>query len=331
MKKKLIAGVLAAALCSGAFAAEHSHEVYGELGVGGYFNHSYSQTGPAVSGTAGYAFNKNLSAQLNLSYLTNDQTTALAEGIWNLPNSSKLTPYVALGGGYMHLTTNAFGVDAGAGVKYELASNAYASLNYRYLQSFGSKTPNGSMITIGLGLYFGGQGHDLSGVDTAMSSDQAQREDHYHQKYVLPSNVMECQTSTPAVTRESIGCYTVNGDKVTMHLDAKFAYDSYALDSKAKKAIDDLLAFMQQYNIKKIELRGYASQGKTGPAYAAYNHKLSVKRAQAVKSYLVSQNVDASDIDVVGFGYTRPLVPNTTKENQAINQRVETSVPVPLR
>jgi len=46
---------------------------------------------------------------------------------------------------------------------------------------------------------------------------------------------------------------------------------------------------------------------------------------------MIAQGVDASNIEVVGYGYSRPLVPNTTKENQSINQRVETSIPVPLK
>lgn len=37
------------------------------------------------------------------------------------------------------------------------------------------------------------------------------------------------------------------------------------------------------------------------------------------------------NVEVVGYGYTRPLVPNTTKANQSINQRVEASIPVPLK
>ncbi len=330
MKRKLIVSILGAALCTGAFAAtDHSNQFYGGLGLGGYFNHSYSSSGPAASGTVGYGFNKNLAAQLNISYLTNDQGIALAEGIWNLPNSSKFTPYVALGAGYTKLTTNSFGLDAGVGVKYELASNAYASLDYRYIQAFGSKTPNGSLVTLGLGVYFGGA--DSTYQSAPMSAAQEKRESHYHAKYVLPKNVLECQSNTSDATRESVGCYTVDGDKVTMHLDAKFNYDSYALTSGAKSAIDNLVSFMHEYKINTVVLNGYASQGKKGPAYAEYNKRLSTNRALAVKSYLVSQGMNATNIEVVGYGYTKPLVPNTSTENRSINQRVEASIPVPLK
>ncbi len=333
MKKKIIVGLLAAGLCSAAFAAnDHSNQLYGQFGLGGYVNHSYSESGPAVSGTVGYGFNKNLAAQASVSYMGNNQKTFLAEGIWNFANNTKFTPYVAIGGGYMDMTTNSFGLDAGLGVKYDFAPNAYVSADYRYLQSFGSKTPNGSMISVGLGLYFGGANNTSAyGAMGPVAADQQAREDEYHAAYALPKNVMECQAGTSAMTRESIGCYTVDGDKVTMHLDAKFAYSSYALNAKAKAAIGNLINFMNEYDIKKVVLQGFASQGKKGPAFAQYNQQLSVNRAQAVKSYMISKGVDASNIEVVGYGYTRPLVPNTTKANQSINQRVEASIPVPLK
>ncbi len=333
MKKKIIVSLIAAGLCSGAFAAnDHSKQLYGQFGLGGYFNNSHSNTGPAVVGTVGYGFNKNLAAQATLSYMGNNQKTVLAEGIWNLTNSTKLTPYVALGGGYMNFTTNSFGLDVGAGVKYDFAPNAFVSADYRYLQSFGSKTPNGSMVTVGIGLYFGGASNSSAYAAVGpMSTEQQARENEYHATYALPKNVMECQANTSEMTRESIGCYTVDGDKVTMHLDAKFAYSNYTLDAKAKAAINNLINFMKEYNINKVVLKGFASQGKTGQAYAQYNQQLSVNRAQAVKTYMISKGVDASNIEVIGYGYTHPLVPNTTKANQSINQRVEASIPVPLK
>lgn len=335
MKKKIIIGLFAAGLCSAAFAQnEHSKELYGQFGLGAYFNHSHSQTSPSVTGTVGYGFNKDIAAQASVNYMSNNQKNVLVEGIWNFTNNTKSMLYVAIGGSYMDMTTNLFGLDAGLGVKYDFASNAYISADYRYLQSFSSKAPNGSMFTVGIGLYFGSV-NNSSAYGAAMPpvlDDQQSREDEYHAAYTLPKNVLECQTGNSSeIARESIGCYTVDSDKVTMHLDTKFTYSSYALNTKAKAAINNLINFMNEYDIKKVILEGFASQGKTGPEFAQYNQQLSVNRAQAVKSYVISKGIDTSNIEVAAYGYTRPLVPNTTKENQSINQRVEASIPVPLK
>jgi OOP family OmpA-OmpF porin len=60
-----------------------------------------------------------------------------------------------------------------------------------------------------------------------------------------------------------------------------------------------------------------------------YNQRLSERRAEAVKQYLVSRGVAAERLDVVGKGRSEPLVPSTTSEGRdnpdarAINRRVE--------
>lgn len=54
-----------------------------------------------------------------------------------------------------------------------------------------------------------------------------------------------------------------------------------------------------------------------------YNLKLSAKRAEAVKAWLVGKEIAAGRITTAGYGDTRPLVPNTSDENKAKNRRVE--------
>ena len=53
------------------------------------------------------------------------------------------------------------------------------------------------------------------------------------------------------------------------------------------------------------------------------NQALSERRAAAVKNYLVKKGIAADRITTQGFGDTKPLVPNTTDENKALNRRVE--------
>jgi outer membrane protein OmpA-like peptidoglycan-associated protein len=54
-----------------------------------------------------------------------------------------------------------------------------------------------------------------------------------------------------------------------------------------------------------------------------YNMKLSARRAEAVKAWLVAKGIAASRITTAGYGDTHPLVPNTSDENRARNRRVE--------
>ena len=76
---------------------------------------------------------------------------------------------------------------------------------------------------------------------------------------------------------------------------------------------------MKEVPTLKIELSGHTDNiGKDD-----YNLKLSQNRADAVKNYLVSRAVDPNRIDAVGYGETRPIVSNDTKEGRASNRRTE--------
>jgi outer membrane protein OmpA-like peptidoglycan-associated protein len=56
---------------------------------------------------------------------------------------------------------------------------------------------------------------------------------------------------------------------------------------------------------------------------AEYNQRLSLKRAQAVKDYMIEAGVAADAIETAGFGTTRPVAPNTMAHTRAKNRRTE--------
>ncbi len=73
---------------------------------------------------------------------------------------------------------------------------------------------------------------------------------------------------------------------------------------------------------KTIKITGHTdSSGK-----AEYNQKLSVKRAEAVRDYLISLGADASKMEVAGMGATKPIADNKTAAGRANNRRVEVEV-----
>ncbi len=76
---------------------------------------------------------------------------------------------------------------------------------------------------------------------------------------------------------------------------------------------------MENPEIKKLRVEGHTDDRGA----ASFNLKLSQARAEAVRDYLVEKGVDPERIEAVGYGQTRPLVPNFSARNRRRNRRVE--------
>jgi outer membrane protein OmpA-like peptidoglycan-associated protein len=98
-----------------------------------------------------------------------------------------------------------------------------------------------------------------------------------------------------------------------------FDFDQSYIRKDSEPVLKQVLALFTNDPHYSAEISGHTDSAGTGP----YNMKLSERRAQAVKAWLVAHGVAASRIITAGYGDTRPLVPNTTDENRARNRRVE--------
>ena len=99
----------------------------------------------------------------------------------------------------------------------------------------------------------------------------------------------------------------------------EFPRDRYQLTNKAKAAVDALLVVAKACSGLKIEVRAFTdNQGKK-----ANNTRLSARRAEAVKDYLVAQGLSEDLLSAVGFGPDRPVASNRTAAGRAQNRRIE--------
>jgi OOP family OmpA-OmpF porin len=79
--------------------------------------------------------------------------------------------------------------------------------------------------------------------------------------------------------------------------------------------------------VKGINLEVIIAVGHTDSVGSdAYNQKLSVRRAEAVKAYLVSKGIEKNRIYTEGKGEKQPVASNVTNEGRAKNRRVEIEV-----
>ncbi len=111
-------------------------------------------------------------------------------------------------------------------------------------------------------------------------------------------------------------------EKVTFAADVFFDFDKSILKPEGKAKLDDLVS-----KLKGIALEVIIAIGHTDSIGSdAYNQKLSVRRAEAVKAYLVSKGIEPNRIYTEGKGKSQPIADNRTAEGRAKNRRVEIEV-----
>ena len=110
--------------------------------------------------------------------------------------------------------------------------------------------------------------------------------------------------------------------KVTYAADTFFDFDRAVLKADGKAKLDDLVQKVKSINLEVIIAVGHTDWIGSD----AYNQKLSVRRAEAVKAYLISKGIDKNRIYTEGKGEKQPVADNKTNEGRAKNRRVEIEV-----
>jgi OOP family OmpA-OmpF porin len=111
-------------------------------------------------------------------------------------------------------------------------------------------------------------------------------------------------------------------EKVTYAADAFFDFNKSVLKPEGKAKLDDLVSKVKGINLEVIIAVGHTDSVGSD----AYNQKLSVRRSEAVKAYLVSNGIEKNRVYTEGKGEKQPVADNKTAEGRAKNRRVEIEV-----
>ncbi|MGJ9418830.1 OmpA family protein [Massilia sp. CMS3.1] len=134
-----------------------------------------------------------------------------------------------------------------------------------------------------------------------------------------PVVVTEAPVAAPAVQAPAPQPVS---EKVSFAAEALFDFDKAIVKPEGKAALDALMAKLQGMNTEVMIAVGHTDSVGSD----AYNNKLSLRRADAVKAYLVSMGLDPARLYTEGKGESQPLASNATAEGRAKNRRVTIEV-----
>jgi outer membrane protein OmpA-like peptidoglycan-associated protein len=103
-----------------------------------------------------------------------------------------------------------------------------------------------------------------------------------------------------------------------------FEANKYELKPESEAQLAELLAFLRKRTDIVIEVGGHTNnQMWPNDAFAL---ELSTNRAKSVANWLISNGIPSNRVQYKGYGWTKPILPNTTTEGRRKNQRVEATI-----
>lgn len=337
MNKNVLATALLAGLALGGPALPASAEVpiTLNLGYGLWKNDGERELNDTETPWAGFewAFNDNWAAEV----LYADDSARTEDGLgradiatWQLGMKYyggsyigepwRIRPYAAFGAGeidvdYGDADTVETTVNGGVGLRWMLNRRLSLSGEARMLYSLDEQRKD-TLLTIGLNFYMGdvdGRAAPVEVVDGDEDNDG------------VPDSMDQCP-GTPAGTRvDSVGCPLPVTQVASIKLMVNFGFDSSTVEERYFSDLAELATFLKRFEDVYVDIEGHTDS--TGPE--DYNQQLSQRRAQAVVDLLVNEHgIPASRLQAKGFGESRPVADNGTREGRAQNRRVMATLEV---
>jgi outer membrane protein OmpA-like peptidoglycan-associated protein len=120
--------------------------------------------------------------------------------------------------------------------------------------------------------------------------------------------------------KDEDGCPDKELDLITGTMEGiRFDFGSHKLRRDSYEPLQRAAEVLRKYPKLRVRIEGHTDSKGT----SAINLRLSSRRAEAVRDYLVSQGIPADRFDVEGFGPNRPVASNDTEEGRAKNRRID--------
>lgn len=109
------------------------------------------------------------------------------------------------------------------------------------------------------------------------------------------------------------------GDKIEILQQVHFLTGKATILADSFNLLQQVVDVAIKNNVKRIRIEGHTDNRGA----KADNQTLSDSRARAVADFLIAQGIDASRVEAVGYGDSRPVAPNLTARGRELNRRVD--------
>jgi len=238
------------------------------------------------------------------------------------------------------------GFGAGAGMDYLLSDNWFLRAEYTFIKlgkgttSAAQCTSAGTAAGAAICDQFGASSLQLDSIHNSFTANIVRIGINYKfgsRPYVAPAvaaapyvapappSPAPVPPAAPACTpppgfKVDANCHIIEQSVIVRAVD--FEFNSTRLTAPAQQTLDQVANALQTQPELQVEIQGHSDSIGSD----AYNLDLSKRRAESVKSYLVSKGLVASSLTAQGFGKTKPIASNSTAEGRAENRRVEFEV-----
>ena len=251
-------------------------------------------------------------------------TTLDALAVFN--RSGTISPYLRVGAGFVHdipdvpggqvsNQTN-FATDAGVGLYWNLWRSAGGTRAFALRPEIKARWENPGhspdlrdyIAELGFQYSFGGSPASSTPAESA-PPPPAQT------PAALPAATPAPEALPPSGLRSTFtlpsrGSVTLKG--------VTFAFDSARLTASSRSVLQQVAAGLKHHPLLKVEIQGYTDSTGT----VAYNLKLSQRRAEAVRQFVLAEGVAPGQLRTRGYGLADPIASNRTAAGRALNRRV---------
>jgi OOP family OmpA-OmpF porin len=307
---------------------------------------------PVYGVRVGYDFTKRLGAELLFDHVPTKYTGATTkintdvfnyrlEGLYHFMPESKFVPFLSIGVGGQTINYESgvenksrFVADYGYGLKYFVTDWFAFRLDIRHVLAFGS-VYNNLECAVGMSFLFGGAKPAPAAV---VREPEPETKTMVKEPEAAPAIVVKETAPPPPPAKEpepppmeeakkapeaatEVEQKILEKGRATLNVE--FDTGKAIVKPKYNKEIQKIADVMKKYPDLNIIIEGHTDNvgGKK------YNINLSQRRSEAIKKVMVKKfKIKSSRITAKGFGFSKPIASNSTKEGKQKNRRVEAAV-----